>query len=74
MRHVWTLWNMSVTRTTMYKNILGNYTISISPAQATFILELMSSVDIYVMSTGEYLEFALLKNKLEEIVQDNKLS
>lgn len=55
----------------MFKNILGNYTISISPAQAKALLQLMESVDIYVMSTGEYLDFAVLKNKLEEIVEDS---
>lgn len=58
----------------MFKNVLGNYTISISPEQAQTLLDLLQTKDVYTMTTGEYLSFAVLQNKLEEIVDDNKIS
>lgn len=53
----------------MYKNILGNYTINISPAQAKIILELLGTRDIYEMSVGDYMEHAVLQSKVEEITE-----
>jgi len=51
----------------MIPNILGQYKINVDPHQATYLLGLLAKVDVYKMTTGEYIDHAKIVSQLEEI-------